>query len=376
MQTEQSYSSDQLSQSPGTPQKWQGCALPSAALARFLSGYVGIREATIFEKIESRSLLPLRSAVQRINAGTGQLSKLVVESNAFEGVILLVILANAVTLSLEGTLDHELLVQLEYGFLWVYTIECTLKVLGLGLVLPAQAYLKDPWNRLDFIIVLAGWFEVLVQEGVNLSALRTLRILRPLKSITSIKGIKIILNVLLRSVKPLASTLTILAFFCFVFAILGLQLWVGVLKYRCMDLAQGVVGSDEEICGNVECSASQECVKTTHNPNLGASNFDSLPYALLTVFQLLTLEGWGVIMVYLKDSFSGWVIIYFIPLVFFGSFFLINLTLAFIKLKFTDTIKCWVGDEEGTEDNQDHSELPQPSSSLPRSSSSFTNSSL
>lgn len=49
------------------------------------------------------------------------------------------------------------------------------------------------------------------------------------------------------------------------------------------------------------------------------------------------MEGWTEIMYWLFDAFSEFVVFYFVLLVFIGSFFLLNLTLAVIKAKFTDT---------------------------------------
>jgi predicted membrane protein len=44
-------------------------------------------------------------------------------------------------------------------------------------------------------------------------------------------------------------------------------------------------------------------------------------------------------MINLENCVATWVIIYFIPIVFIGAFFLLNLTLAVIKSKFTEEHK-------------------------------------
>ena len=61
-------------------------------------------------------------------------------------------------------------------------------------------------------------------------------------------------------------------------------MWVGILKYRCVDINTGVVGNDEEICGFRECGEFKKCVKILDNPNKGATNFDNVFYSMLTVF--------------------------------------------------------------------------------------------
>lgn len=51
---------------------------------------------------------------------------------------------------------------------------------------------------------------------------------------------------------------------------------------------------------------------------------------------MTSLEGWTPIMVALMKSVGTWIFIYFYPIVFIGAFFLLNLTLAVIKAKFTE----------------------------------------
>ena len=72
------------------------------------------------------------------------------------------------------------------------------------------------------------------------------------------------------------------------------------------------------------------------NPNFGTTNFDNVCYAILMVFQCVTMEGWSDIQQMLEMSFSKLIPIYFLPLVFIGAFFLLNLTLAVINSKFTE----------------------------------------
>ena len=75
------------------------------------------------------------------------------------------------------------------------------------------------------------------------------------------------------------------------------------------------------------------------NPNFGVTNFDNILYALLAVFQSVTLEGWSSIMVDVQKCFSAYIFLFFVPLVFIGAFFLLNLTLAVINAKFNQAHK-------------------------------------
>lgn len=56
----------------------------------------------------------------------------------------------------------------------------------------------------------------------------------------------------------------------------------------------------------------------------------------MQVFQTVTLEGWTSILISCQQAVGTWTCVYFYPIVIIGAFFLLNLTLAVIKAKFTE----------------------------------------
>ena len=60
----------------------------------------------------------------------------------------------------------------------------------------------------------------------------------------------------------------------------------------------------------------------------GITNFDSLPWAMVSLFQAISLEGWVDMMYQLMDGVNAWVVIYFILLVTFGAIIVMNLFLG------------------------------------------------
>lgn len=112
-----------------------------------------------------------------------------------------------------------------------------LKIIGLGFIFNDEAYLRDSWNVLDFVIVISAMLpyiqaapeqDELRQEvgirvetggGASISGLRSFRVLRPLRTITSIKGLKVLIMALLAAIPLLRDTLMILLFFFIVFSI-------------------------------------------------------------------------------------------------------------------------------------------------------------
>ena len=187
---------------------------------------------------------------------------------------------------------------------------------------------------MDFIIVVSAYLSLVFSGGgVNLTVLRSFRVLRPLRTISGIEGLRIIVSALLKATKLLRDTIVILLFFFLIFAIAALQLWTGIMKQRCVSIDTGIVHPDGDLCGSLKCPEGYMCGKTNENPNFGVTNFDTIFYALLVIFQSVTLEGWSVIMVQVIKCYGILGYFFFIPIVFIGAFFLLNLTLAVIKSK-------------------------------------------
>ena len=130
--------------------------------------------------------------------------------------------------------------------LYLYTIEMFLKIIGLGFILRKNAYIRDGWNILDFIIVITAWLpHIFGGESNSFSSLRVLRVLRPLRTISSIKSLRIILTSLFSAMRLLLDSIVMLIFFFMIFAIGGLQLFMGLLKRRCFNASSGIAYSPE-----------------------------------------------------------------------------------------------------------------------------------
>ena len=306
--------------------------------------FVVIVEQDSYEKLEVyRDRCPclrIRKWMMKIRLMITKSAYVIISNPLFEYASLLVIIANSIVLTLEDPTDPNsgstgFLATLDTIFLILYTIEMILKIIGLGFVLNKGAYLRESWNILDFIIVVSAYLQILISSGANLSVLRSFRVLRPLKTISGIEGLRVIVSALMKAVTLLVDTVIILCFFFIIFAIGGVQLWSGVLKKRCVNEYTGVIQSNR-LCGSVDCKPGFFCGKTNENPNFGVTNFDNILYSLLVVFQSVTLEGWSVIMVDVQKAFNILSLLFFIPLVFIGAFFLLNLTLVVIKSKFTE----------------------------------------
>nr|XP_049599982.1 voltage-dependent T-type calcium channel subunit alpha-1I isoform X2 [Syngnathus scovelli] len=159
----------------------------------------------------------------------------------FERISIMVILLNCVTLgmyqpceNIDCTSDRCQILQAFDAFIYIFfALEMVVKMVALG-IFGRHCYLGDTWNRLDFFIVMAGMVEYSLDlQNINLSAIRTVRVLRPLKAINRVPSMRILVNLLLDTLPMLGNVLLLCFFVFFIFGIIGVQLWAGLLRNRC-----------------------------------------------------------------------------------------------------------------------------------------------
>ncbi|XP_034080274.1 voltage-dependent T-type calcium channel subunit alpha-1I-like, partial [Gymnodraco acuticeps] len=162
-------------------------------------------------------------------------------STWFERVSMMVILLNCVTLgmyqpceNIDCTSDRCKILQAFDVFIYIFfALEMVIKMLALG-IFGRRCYLGDTWNRLDFFIVMSGMIEYSLDlQNLNFTAIRTVRVLRPLKAINRVPSMRILVNLLLDTLPMLGNVLLLCFFVFFIFGIIGVQLWAGLLRNRC-----------------------------------------------------------------------------------------------------------------------------------------------
>ncbi len=108
--------------------------------------------------------------------------------------------------------------------------------MAFGFIFAPKAYMKDPWNVLDFVIVLTSLMPLFIEIQFSVNSLKAIRVLRPLKTITKVKALKLVVSTLFHAFDLVMDSLYILIFVMIVFSIAGTQLFSGLLKNRCMEL--------------------------------------------------------------------------------------------------------------------------------------------
>uniref|UniRef100_A0A8C2PMH4 Sodium channel protein n=1 Tax=Cyprinus carpio TaxID=7962 RepID=A0A8C2PMH4_CYPCA len=263
---------------------------------------------------------------------------------------------------------------LEYTFTGIYTFESVIKILARGFCIEPFTFLRDPWNWLDFSVIVMAYVTEFVDLG-NVSALRTFRVLRALKTISVIPGLKTIVSALIQSVKKLADVMILTVFCLSVFALIGLQLFMGILRQKCVrspahcinstypdngsfvcnnktwlsikdfltneDNFYKIEGSkDALICGYSsdagKCPDGFDCLKTGRNPNYGYTSFDTFGWAFLALFRLMTQDYWENLYHQTLRSAGKTYMIFFVLVIFLGSFYLVNLILAVVAMAYEE----------------------------------------
>ncbi|XP_064019827.1 sodium channel protein type 1 subunit alpha isoform X6 [Pogoniulus pusillus] len=313
----------------------------------------------------------------------------------FSMLIMCTILTNCVFMTMSNPPDWTK--NVEYTFTGIYTFESLIKIIARGFCLEDFTFLRDPWNWLDFTVITFAYVTEFVDLG-NVSALRTFRVLRALKTISVIPGLKTIVGALIQSVKKLSDVMILTVFCLSVFALIGLQLFMGNLRNKCLQwppenftldtnvtshlnstigengtLVNSTVTpfdwkgyiedeshfyflegqNDALLCGNSsdagQCPEGYTCVKAGRNPNYGYTSFDTFSWAFLSLFRLMTQDFWENLYQLTLRAAGKTYMIFFVLVIFLGSFYLINLILAVVAMAYEEQNQATMEEAEQKE---------------------------
>ncbi|XP_030397221.1 sodium channel protein type 4 subunit alpha [Gopherus evgoodei] len=318
----------------------------------------------------------------------------------FSMFIMITILTNCVFMAMSDPPPWAK--NVEYTFTGIYTFESMIKIVARGFCIDQFTFLRDPWNWLDFSVIIMAYTTEFVDLG-NVSALRTFRVLRALKTITVIPGLKTIVGALIQSVKKLSDVMILTVFCLSVFALVGLQLFMGNLRQKCVrwpppindTLQEDFFGMDNDtfanstlygnttglsngtfdrdsyindegnfyflegsldalLCGNSsdagKCPEGYMCMKAGRNPNYGYTSYDTFSWAFLSLFRLMTQDFWENLFQLTLRAAGKTYMIFFVVVIFLGSFYLINLILAVVAMAYAEQNDATMLEEQQREE--------------------------
>ncbi|XP_065213855.1 voltage-dependent calcium channel type A subunit alpha-1 [Planococcus citri] len=215
----------------------------------------------------------------------------------------------------------------EYIFLGLFMSEMLIKMYALG----PRTYFQSAFNRFDCIVILGSIFEVVWSHyktgSFGFSVLRALRLLRIFKVTKYWSSLRNLVISLLNSMRSIISLLFLLFLFILIFALLGMQLFGGQFNFE---------------------------------GGTPPTNFDTFPIALITVFQILTGEDWNEVMYkgirsQQIEGKSGAMLyaMYFIILVLFGNYTLLNVFLAIAVDNLANAQELTAAEEQAEEEDKE-----------------------
>jgi voltage-gated sodium channel len=180
----------------------------------------------------------------------------IVNSAAFNRLILVLIVTSGTLVGLEtypqfaeGTRVGEGILFVQKVILWAFVIEAALKIAANGS--KPWRYFQNPWNLFDFaIIAVCFWPNINSDFAV---VFRMARLLRALRLLTILPDMQVLVSALLRAIPSLGSVGILLLLHFYVYAVMGTFLFHQNDPIR----------------------------------------FAKLHNSMLTLFQVLTLEGWN-----------------------------------------------------------------------------------
>ncbi len=230
-----------------------------------------------------------RRAVAERKPGVRGLAARIVESPRFEPFMIGLIIFNAVLIGLEtsrtfmASYDGWVYIAND-AILVVFIIEAALKITA---VAPKWGvYFRNGWNLFDLAVIV---FSLIPATGEFALVARLVRVLRVLRLLSAVPQLRLIIATLVRSIPSMGHVILLMSVIFYIYAVTGFHLFAE---------------HDEE-----------------HWGTLGA--------ALLTLFQMVTLEGWVEVMATAVEAMPlAW--IYFVSFIMVGTFVVLNLFIAVV----------------------------------------------
>jgi len=213
----------------------------------------------------------------------------IVEARWFEPWMIGLILFNGVLIGLETS--KEFVAQydgwLQLGnniILGIFIVEAALKITA---VAPRIGrYFGDGWNLFDFTIVVLS---LLPATGEFALIARLIRVLRVLRLVSAVPQLRLIVATLVRSIPSMGHVILLMSIIFYIYAVTGFHLF----------------------------------------HEYDAKHWGTLGAALLSLFKIVTLEGWIEIMNVVIEA-QPWSWIYFVSFILIGTFVMLNLFIAVV----------------------------------------------
>ena len=275
--------------------------------------------------------------------------------HVFINTVLVMICVSSLLLAAEDPLDrdkqrNEILNYFDYIFTGIFTVEILIKLVAYGAFMHKGSFCRSFFNILDMFIVFVSLIAIIMSNSKEISVvriLRVVRVLRPLRAINRAKGLKHVVTCVLMAVQSIGNIMLVTVLFMFMFAVIGIQLFKGTFSHC----------NDDTITTESACKGYYiEYPKGAISRDLSDGevmprewtkrrfNFDNVFEAMLTLFVVMTFEGWPGILENAIDSTKVdhgpvkdnriHVAIYFMIYIIIIAFFMVNIFVGFVIVTF------------------------------------------
>jgi Ion transport protein len=213
-----------------------------------------------------------------------------------------------------------------FAFTMFFTMEMVLKLLGSGV----RGYFRDKLNAFDCFVVTISVLDVSINPPADISSggmhigatgvasvFRMLRLFRIFRLARNWPSFGRLLSTIIKTLKDLANFTLLLIIVIYVFALVGLQLFANRLRF---DVRTHLAVM------NVTCGACS----TIEIPR---SNFDTLQYSMMSVFQSISTANWNNIMYDARRARGTTGEVYCISLMVIGWLIVLNLFVSILLVR-------------------------------------------
>lgn len=235
-----------------------------------------------------------------LNTSTSDVEKFL-ERPIMRTTITTLIIANALVLGIltyRATFTPGVVSLLEFldnAITWFFVAEIVLK-----LYVYRWQFFRDGWNVFDFSVIAIS----LIPGASAFTVLRALRVLRVLRLLRFVPMMKRITEALLKSIPGMGAILAVIILVIYVGAVMATNMYGNTVNAEVHDM------------------------------------FGALPDSALTLFQLMTMDGWSEILGAVTDDGHPYAWIFFIVFIFVGSFAILNLFIALVVEALTNEQKA------------------------------------
>ncbi|XP_033177044.1 muscle calcium channel subunit alpha-1 isoform X3 [Bombus impatiens] len=268
----------------------------------------------------------------------------------FSNMILVCIMISSAMLAAEDPLRassyrNQILLNFDYFFTTVFTIEICLKMISFGFIIHDGAFCRSAFNLLDLLVVCSSLISMSFSSGAFsvVKVLRVLRVLRPLRAINRAKGLKYVVKCVIVAIKTIGNIMLVTYLLQFMFAVIGVQLFKGKFFY-CSDASKMTKDECQGTYLEYDNGDINKPVMKERSWIQQRFHFDDVAKAMLTLFTVSTFEGWPSLLDVSIDSnkedhgpihnFRPIVAAYYIIYIIIIAFFMVNIFVGFVIVTF------------------------------------------